>query len=100
MFHHIKEFNFGNSGIISQAAKMGSQSSPAYRVFSLEELEQATKNFDQSSLLGEGSLGKVLLEVLRSIYPANFRIFSANQLQVHLNSIHTFLGPGLQGKIR
>ncbi|KAL3829501.1 hypothetical protein ACJIZ3_018303 [Penstemon smallii] len=45
--------------IISQAAKIGTQSAPVYRVFSIEELEEATKNFDQSAFLGEGSLGKV-----------------------------------------
>lgn len=38
------------------------QSSPAYRLFSLEELKQATNNFNSSSFLGEGSKGKVLQE--------------------------------------
>lgn len=45
--------------IISQTAKVGNQSSPSYRVFTVEELEEATKNFNQSSLLGQGSFGKV-----------------------------------------
>ncbi|KAH6788177.1 Leucine-rich repeat protein kinase family protein [Perilla frutescens var. hirtella] len=45
--------------IISQVAKVGSQSSPSYTVFAVEDLEEATKNFDQSTLLGEGSFGKV-----------------------------------------
>ncbi|PIN03858.1 Serine/threonine protein kinase [Handroanthus impetiginosus] len=48
-----------NARIISQAAKMGNQSSPSYRVFPVGELEEATKNFDQSTFLGEGSIGKV-----------------------------------------
>ncbi|KAL9157372.1 hypothetical protein ABFS82_08G000900 [Erythranthe guttata] len=48
-----------NARIISQAAKMGNQSAPPYRVFSIQELEEATKNFDHSTLLGEGSIGKV-----------------------------------------
>lgn len=47
------------SGIISQASKVGNQSSPSYKVFTVDELEEATKNFDQSTLLGEGSFGKV-----------------------------------------
>lgn len=38
---------------------MGNQSAPPYRVFSVEELEEATENFDQSTFLGEGSIGKV-----------------------------------------
>ncbi|XP_057766916.1 probable inactive leucine-rich repeat receptor-like protein kinase At3g03770 [Salvia miltiorrhiza] len=45
--------------IISQASKVGNQSSASYRVFTVAELEEATKNFDQSTFLGEGSFGKV-----------------------------------------
>ncbi|EPS70920.1 hypothetical protein M569_03829 [Genlisea aurea] len=45
--------------LISQVAKMENQSAPSYRVFSVDELEEATKNFDDSNFLGEGSLGKV-----------------------------------------
>ncbi|CAK9185520.1 unnamed protein product [Ilex paraguariensis] len=48
-----------NARIISQAAKLGSQGSIAGRVFPLEELEEATNNFNQSSFLGEGSIGKL-----------------------------------------
>ncbi|KAK4346206.1 hypothetical protein RND71_032545 [Anisodus tanguticus] len=47
-----------NARIISQAANIGSQGVPSYRVFSMEELLEATENFDQSALLGEGSVGK------------------------------------------
>lgn len=49
------------SGIISQTAALGSQGAPSYRVFSMEELGEATEIFDKSALLGEGSIGKVLL---------------------------------------
>ncbi|XP_047956817.1 probable inactive leucine-rich repeat receptor-like protein kinase At3g03770 isoform X2 [Salvia hispanica] len=45
--------------IMSEASKVGNQSSPSYRVFTVAELEEATKNFDQSTFLGEGSFGKV-----------------------------------------
>ncbi|XP_042027473.1 probable inactive leucine-rich repeat receptor-like protein kinase At3g03770 isoform X5 [Salvia splendens] len=45
--------------IMSEASKVGNQSSPSYRVFTVAELEEATKNFDQSTFLGEGSIGKV-----------------------------------------
>lgn len=44
---------------ISQAVKLGTQVLPTYRVFSLEELREATKDFDKSSYLGEGSVGKL-----------------------------------------
>ncbi|KAL0351119.1 UNVERIFIED_CONTAM: putative LRR receptor-like serine/threonine-protein kinase [Sesamum radiatum] len=50
-----------NARIISQAAKMGNQSALPYRVFSVEELEEATKNFDPSTFLGEGPMGKEIL---------------------------------------
>lgn len=33
---------------------------PPYRVFTLEEIEDATNNFDPSNLMGEGSQGKVI----------------------------------------
>ncbi|CAI9752587.1 unnamed protein product [Fraxinus pennsylvanica] len=48
-----------NARIISQAAKLGTQSAPAYRVFSIEELGEATDNFDPLAFLGESSMGKV-----------------------------------------
>ncbi|XP_049384169.1 probable inactive leucine-rich repeat receptor-like protein kinase At3g03770 [Solanum stenotomum] len=48
-----------NARIISQTAALGSQGAPSYRVFSMEELEEATEIFDKSALLGEGSIGKI-----------------------------------------
>ncbi|KAK2661509.1 hypothetical protein Ddye_000083 [Dipteronia dyeriana] len=48
-----------NARLISQAVKLGTQSSPVYRWFSLEELKEATNNFDSSSFMGEGSKGKL-----------------------------------------
>ncbi|XBH54535.1 hypothetical protein VPH35_076825 [Triticum aestivum] len=44
---------------ISQAVKFGSQVMPTHRVFSLEELKEATKCFERSAFLGEGSIGKL-----------------------------------------
>ncbi|KAJ6824797.1 putative F-box protein [Iris pallida] len=41
------------------SCKVGTQVLPTYRVFSLEELREATKDFDKSSFLGEGSVGKL-----------------------------------------
>ncbi|MCD9641601.1 hypothetical protein HAX54_027899 [Datura stramonium] len=46
-------------GSFLQAAALGSQGAPSYRVFSMEELEEATNIFDKSALLGEGSIGKI-----------------------------------------
>lgn len=50
-------------GLISQAAKLGAQGTPLCRMFSLEELYEATNNFDTSLLMGEGSTGKVCIVV-------------------------------------
>ncbi|TQD71901.1 hypothetical protein C1H46_042573 [Malus baccata] len=44
---------------ISQAGKVGTQGLPACRIFSMEELMEATKNFDSTALLGEGSYGRL-----------------------------------------
>jgi len=48
-------------GFISQAAKLGTQA-PVCRLFSFEELKEATNNFDSSRFLGEGSMGKVTVK--------------------------------------
>ncbi|KAL4192908.1 hypothetical protein AMTRI_Chr06g174330 [Amborella trichopoda] len=47
------------TGFISQTMKLGAQGLPVYRSFLLEELEEATRNFDHSTYLGEGSIGKL-----------------------------------------
>ena len=43
--------------------KLGTQGSPASRLFSLEELKEATNNFDQSAFMGYGSIGKVTISI-------------------------------------
>ncbi|KAM0826173.1 hypothetical protein ACQ4PT_069062 [Festuca glaucescens] len=48
-----------NARYISQAVKFGTQIMPTHRVFSLEELKEATKCFERSAFLGEGSIGKL-----------------------------------------
>lgn len=48
-----------NARCISQAMKLGSLGLPQYRPFALEEIEEATNNFDESKLMGEGSNGKL-----------------------------------------
>ncbi|KAK7336045.1 hypothetical protein VNO77_16573 [Canavalia gladiata] len=44
---------------ISQTVKLGTQASPTCRQISIEELKEVTRNFDLSTYIGEGSLGKL-----------------------------------------
>ncbi|XP_021888737.1 probable inactive leucine-rich repeat receptor-like protein kinase At3g03770 isoform X2 [Carica papaya] len=44
---------------ISRSMKLGALGLPAYRTFSLEELEVATNNFDTLAFMGEGSQGQM-----------------------------------------
>ncbi|KAL6560153.1 hypothetical protein OROHE_006391 [Orobanche hederae] len=44
---------------ITQAMKLGALGLPAYRMFSVEELVEATNNFDTSAFMGEGSHGQM-----------------------------------------
>ncbi|KAI0492705.1 hypothetical protein KFK09_026981 [Dendrobium nobile] len=48
-----------NARFVSQAMKLGAQVLPTYRAFSLEDLKEATKNFESSSYIGEGTAGKL-----------------------------------------
>lgn len=48
-----------NARFISEAAKMGTEGIPACRQFTLEELMEATNSFHNSTIIGEGSYGKL-----------------------------------------
>lgn len=50
---------------ISQTMKVGALGIPPFRSFSLEELEEATNNFDTSAFMGEGSHGQMYRGRLR-----------------------------------
>ncbi|KAE8736304.1 Leucine-rich repeat protein kinase family protein isoform 6 [Hibiscus syriacus] len=55
-----------NARYISDNAKLGGQGLPPCRSFTLEELKEATNNFDNSAFLGEGSYGKLFKGRLES----------------------------------
>lgn len=48
-----------SSGNIRQTGQMASPGLPPYHVFTLEEIKDATNNFDTINLVGEGSQGQV-----------------------------------------
>ncbi|KAJ1275337.1 hypothetical protein BS78_05G127900 [Paspalum vaginatum] len=48
-----------NARSVPQAVKLGTQIQPSHRLFSLEELKEATKIFERSAFLGEGAIGKL-----------------------------------------
>ncbi|XP_073019099.1 probable inactive leucine-rich repeat receptor-like protein kinase At3g03770 [Primulina eburnea] len=92
-----------NARIISLAAKMGTQNAPAYTVFSIEELEEATNGFHQAVLLGEGSIGKAYkgrlgngtLVAVR--YLALQRKYSIRNLKLQLDLLSKLSHPHLVG---
>ncbi|XP_061957116.1 probable inactive leucine-rich repeat receptor-like protein kinase At3g03770 isoform X2 [Populus nigra] len=51
---------------VSEAAKLSIQGLPACRSFTLEELKEATNNFNNSSILGDGSYGKLYKGILEN----------------------------------
>lgn len=92
-----------NARIISDAAKLGTQGAIVYRVFSLEELEEATNDFDQLAVLGESSTGKLYkgrLEngtciTIRSL--PLFRKCSIRNLKLRLDLLSKLRHPHLVG---
>lgn len=50
---------------ITQTMKLGALGLPPYRTFSLEELEEATNNFNSTAFMGEGSHGQMYRGQLR-----------------------------------
>ncbi|XP_076913205.1 putative inactive leucine-rich repeat receptor-like protein kinase At3g03770 [Bidens hawaiensis] len=87
--------------IVSEASEPGTQVSTSCRVFSIENLAEATCNFDQSTFLGEGSIGKVYkgrLEngsyvAIRSL--SLFKRYSKRNLKVRLDLISKLQHPHL-----
>nr|XP_017238015.1 PREDICTED: probable inactive leucine-rich repeat receptor-like protein kinase At3g03770 isoform X2 [Daucus carota subsp. sativus] len=90
-----------NARIISQAAKLGTQGTQVQRVFSLEELKEATDNFSQLLILGEGYTGKLYkgrLEngtyiAIRSL--PLFRNYLIRNLEIRLNLLSKLRHPHL-----
>ncbi|XP_068649711.1 probable inactive leucine-rich repeat receptor-like protein kinase At3g03770 [Aristolochia californica] len=73
---------------ISQSMKLGALGLPAYRTFSLEELEEATNNFDTSSFMGEGSHGQMYRGRLSDGSPIAIRCLKLKQKHTTQNFVH------------
>ncbi|XP_068635502.1 probable inactive leucine-rich repeat receptor-like protein kinase At3g03770 [Aristolochia californica] len=73
---------------ISQSMKLGALGLPAYRTFSLEELEEATNNFDTSSFMGEGSHGQMYRGMLSDGSVIALRCLKLKQKHTTQNFVH------------
>ncbi|KGN63181.1 probable inactive leucine-rich repeat receptor-like protein kinase At3g03770 isoform X1 [Cucumis sativus] len=92
-----------NARLISQAMKLGAQTVPVCRSFSFQELREATKNFDKSMLLGEGSIGKLYRGKLENGTLVAIRClvlskkYSVQNLKVRLDVLSKLHHPHLVG---
>jgi serine/threonine protein kinase len=64
--HHIKQKYFRQHGGLILFEEMKSQQGVAFRIFSEEELQQATHRFDEQQVIGHGGHGKVYKGVLKT----------------------------------
>ncbi|MED6134981.1 hypothetical protein PIB30_042014 [Stylosanthes scabra] len=86
---------------ISRVVKIGTQATPFYRQFSTEELKEVTKNFDLSTYIGEGSIGKLYkakldngsYAVIRSV--ALLKKCSIQNLKIRLDLLSKLQHPNL-----
>ncbi|KAJ1396234.1 Serine-threonine/tyrosine-protein kinase, catalytic domain [Sesbania bispinosa] len=62
-----------NARYVSEAAKLGKEDLPTCRSYSLEELKEATNNFDNSNFMGENIYGKLYRGKLESGIPVAIR---------------------------
>ncbi|XP_022741621.1 probable inactive leucine-rich repeat receptor-like protein kinase At3g03770 [Durio zibethinus] len=92
-----------NARFISEVVKLGAQGASVCRLFPLEELKEATNNFDSSMFMGEGSTGKLYkgrLEngtyvAIRSL--TLLRKYSIQNLKVRLDFFSKLHHPHLVG---
>ncbi|XP_071712129.1 probable inactive leucine-rich repeat receptor-like protein kinase At3g03770 [Rutidosis leptorrhynchoides] len=93
--------DIADTRVVSEVSDLGLQISSSCRVFSIEDLVEATDNFDQSAFLGEGSIGKLYkgrLEngsyvTIRSL--SLFKRYSKRNLKIRLDMISKLRHPHL-----
>ncbi|XP_008231150.1 PREDICTED: probable inactive leucine-rich repeat receptor-like protein kinase At3g03770 [Prunus mume] len=92
-----------NARFISEAAKLETHSASVSRIFSLEQLKEATNNFDLSMFLGEGSMGKLYKGKLENGTYVAIRFltilkkYSIQNLKVRLDFLSKLHHPHLVG---
>ncbi|XP_059443002.1 probable inactive leucine-rich repeat receptor-like protein kinase At3g03770 isoform X3 [Corylus avellana] len=90
-----------NSRFVSEAAKLGMQGLPVCRSFTLQEIKQATNNFDNSAFMGEGSCGKLYKGRLEDGTPVAIRClplskkYSIRNLKLRLDLLAKLRHPHL-----
>ncbi|XP_039064894.1 probable inactive leucine-rich repeat receptor-like protein kinase At3g03770 [Hibiscus syriacus] len=92
-----------NARFISEVVKLGAKGAPVCRLFTMEELEEATNNFGSSMFMGEGSTGKLYkgrLEngtyvAIRSL--SSLKKHSIQNLKVKLDFLSKIHHPNLVG---
>ncbi|KAG2640154.1 hypothetical protein PVAP13_2KG072500 [Panicum virgatum] len=72
---------FADARYISQTVKLGALGIPAYRSFSLVELEAATNNFEVSCLLGQDAHGQMFRGTLGNGTPVTIRTLRVKRSQ-------------------
>uniref|UniRef100_A0A2P2L980 Putative inactive leucine-rich repeat receptor-like protein kinase At3g03770 n=1 Tax=Rhizophora mucronata TaxID=61149 RepID=A0A2P2L980_RHIMU len=68
-----------NASFASEAAKFGTQGLPACRSLTIEEIKEATRNFDNSVILGESSYGKLYKGILEDGTQVAIRCLSSSK---------------------
>uniref|UniRef100_A0A0D9WVX3 Protein kinase domain-containing protein n=1 Tax=Leersia perrieri TaxID=77586 RepID=A0A0D9WVX3_9ORYZ len=76
---------FADARYISQTVKLGALGIPAYRSFSLVELEAATNDFEVSNLMGQDSHGQMYRGRLSNGTPVTIRSLKVKRSQTSQN---------------
>lgn len=63
--HKFSDKSNLNARHVPQTMRLATHGQPPYNIFTEEEIEDATNNFDQSNLIGEGSQGQIYKGWLR-----------------------------------
>ncbi|KAF3615241.1 putative inactive leucine-rich repeat receptor-like protein kinase [Capsicum annuum] len=79
---------FTDARYIAQAMKLGALNLPSYRTFSLDELEEATNNFDTTNFMGEIPNGQMYRGQLRDGSYVTIRCLIMKRSNSHQNFMH------------